>query len=77
MDNSFRVAWETHVEPPIIPSISSDHLHDHPTNETGVTHLGIHSAHVILPSRYFLNRIRHLLKRGKNGDRNGYNYGID
>ena len=41
IDNSFSVAWETHVEPPRIPSISSDHLHDHPTNGTGVTHLCI------------------------------------
>ena len=35
------MAWETHVEPPIIPSISSDHLHEYPTNGTGVTHIVI------------------------------------
>ena len=42
MDNSFSMTWETHVDPPIILSISSDHIHDYPTNETGVTYLGIH-----------------------------------
>ena len=42
MDNSFSVAWETHVKPPRIPSISSDHLQDCLTNGTGVTHIGIH-----------------------------------
>ena len=41
MYNSFSVAWENNVEPPRIPSISSDHLHNHPTNGTGVTHIGI------------------------------------
>ena len=33
---------KTHVEPPRIPSIISDHLHNHPTNGTRVTHIGIH-----------------------------------
>ena len=42
MENPFSVAWETHVGPPRIPSISSDHLHEHTENGTGVTHLGIH-----------------------------------
>ena len=36
------MAWETHVEHPRIPSISSDHLHDHPSIGTGVAHPGIH-----------------------------------
>ena len=36
------MAWETHVEPPRMPIVSSDHLHDHPENGTGVTHIGIH-----------------------------------
>ena len=35
-----------------------------------------HAEHVIPPARYFLNRLRHLLKRGKNGDHRGSNYGI-
>ena len=30
MDNTFSVAWETHVEPPRISSIRSYHLHDNP-----------------------------------------------
>ena len=42
MYNPCSMAWETHVEPPRIPSISSDHIHDHPANGTGVPHLGIH-----------------------------------
>ena len=41
MENTLSVAWETHVEPPIIPIVSSDHLHDHPAIGTGVTHPGI------------------------------------
>ena len=36
-----------------------------------------HAAHVIPPARYFLNWLRHLLKKGKNGDHNSYNYGIN
>ena len=36
-----------------------------------------HAAHVIPSARYFLNRLRHLIKRGENGDHNGSNYGID
>ena len=35
-----------------------------------------HTAHIIPPARYFLNQIRHLLKRGKNWDRKGSNYVI-
>ena len=35
-----------------------------------------HAAHVIPPERYCLNRLRHLLTRGKNGDHRGSNYGI-
>ena len=42
MENPFNMAWETHVEPPRIPSISSDHIYDYPTNGTGVTYFGIH-----------------------------------
>ena len=42
MENTRCMAWETHVEPPIIPSVSSDHLHNHTSIGTGVTHPGIH-----------------------------------
>ena len=42
MENPCNVAWETHVEPPRISSISNDHLHDHPEIGTGVTHPAIH-----------------------------------
>ena len=42
MENPRSMAWETHVEPPRIPSVISDHLHDHPSIGTGVTHPGIH-----------------------------------
>ena len=35
-----------------------------------------HVAHVVLPEQHFLNRLRHLLKRGENGDQKGSNYGI-
>ena len=42
MENTWCMAWETHVEPPIIPSVSSDHLHEHLSIGTGVTHPGIH-----------------------------------
>ena len=42
MENPYSMAWETHVEPPRIPSVSSDHLHDYPEIGTGVTHIGIH-----------------------------------
>ena len=41
MEYSFSIAWETHVEPPIIPSIGINHLHDYPTTGTGVTNIGI------------------------------------
>ena len=34
--------WETHVEPPRIPSVSSDRLHENPSIGTVVTHPGIH-----------------------------------
>ena len=30
MENTFSMAWETHVEPTRITRISSDHIHDHP-----------------------------------------------
>ena len=36
-----------------------------------------HAAHIIPTERYFLNGIHHLLTRGKNGDHNGSNYGIN
>ena len=42
MDNPLTMAWETHIEPPIIHSISSDHIYYHPANGKGVTHLSIH-----------------------------------
>ena len=42
MEIPCSMEWETHVEPPRIPSIRSDHLHDHPANGIGVIHLGIH-----------------------------------
>ena len=35
-----------------------------------------HAAHVIPRARYSLNRLRHLLTRGENGDHRGSNYGI-
>ena len=35
-----------------------------------------HAVHVIPPELYILNRLRHLLKRGGNGDHRGSNYGI-
>ena len=42
MENPCRMAWETHVEPVRIPSVSSDHLHYHPEIGTEVTHPCIH-----------------------------------
>ena len=41
LENTLCMAWETHVEPPIIPSVRSDHLHEHPSIGTGFTHPGI------------------------------------
>ena len=41
MKSYLSMAWETHVEPPRIPSISSNRLHDHTTTGTWVTHIGI------------------------------------
>ena len=42
MENTWCMAWETHVEPPRITNVSSDHLNDHPSIGTGVTYPGIH-----------------------------------
>ena len=42
IENPWCMALETHVKPPRIPSVTSDHLHDHPLIGTGVTHPGIH-----------------------------------
>ena len=42
MENLWCIAWKTYVEPPRISSVSSDHLHDHPSIESGFTHPGIH-----------------------------------
>ena len=42
MENPRCMAWETHIEPPRIPSVSSDPLNDHNSIGTGVTHPGIY-----------------------------------
>ena len=41
MENPWCMAWKTYVEPPRIPIVSSDHLHDHPSIGSVFTHLGI------------------------------------
>ena len=42
IENPCSMAWETHVEPPRIPSVRSDHIYEHLAIGTGVTHPGIH-----------------------------------
>ena len=41
-ENPWSMEWKNYVEPPRITSVSSDHIHDHPSIGTWVTHPGIH-----------------------------------
>ena len=41
MEDPRCMAWETHVEPPRITNVSSEHLHEHTSIGTGETHPGI------------------------------------
>ena len=42
MDNSIRMAQETNTDTIIIFSIRNINIHDYPTTDTSLTHLGIH-----------------------------------